>query len=204
MKIWKFYYIGDLKDIFHSYEVDSAGRIKWKKKREELLENQYPLYAYTSEKELAQLFQIERNMNHFVLKKEHMDKDEYKHEFIKNNPNGYLQMYTLTTRSKKEREDGKMMESVVMPITQFERMEITDFDISFYLGDDFNIPKPKKYLKIFKQEMFQALRTLGYEFILYLGSTSDNSFEPDENVIEVFEGYDELTLLCKNFRGTFL
>lgn len=200
MKVWGFFYTGDLDEILHSFTFYTDNKTgKMNKSDTLLLDNKYPLYGITDSKKIAEIFEQERNMKNFIKKTFKMDKEDYIDYIDHYAQNAILEITPLTTKSNNEKE---IIEVVT---TSFERLEINDFDIQYVVGNDFYKKSPNKYLKIFKKEYRNLLSRLGYEFLLYINSPYDeNDDYSDIYESSIFEGYDELNLLLREFRGTFV
>lgn len=73
----------------------------------------YTLYAYTDTKELADLFELFRDMSKFKKKKKELTKDEI-HYLASNETDKYMKMTTLEIYDKNKKVYGNMKTAITM------------------------------------------------------------------------------------------
>ena len=196
MKLYKVYYTGKLEDIFHTFEVDKHGELI--DKEIPTIKGKYPLYGFTVEKKLMKKFLNQRNRDRFILKSKEIDSDDYS-MYLNRYRNQSLKLEKLLTRT-----DDKEIKYIPMVITEYENLEINDFDIEFILQDLSPIPvvNSRKYFNVFHKPYQKILKMLCFN--VYLGlEAPDSKFDIDDDFSRI-DGYDEINLLLKTFRGTFI
>lgn len=152
MKVYKFFKIPDENDD-----------------RDATLEQKYPLYAITNNKEMADRFKHDRNMKKFIYKKhKHVTKEEYA-EMCNEDRGSVLELYEATTIFKNQHTRKNAIKKKIL-MTFYERQMLEEIDS--YLDDESfwrSMPYPlifkKKYvnmLEVFQYMTYYKLMTVEY------------------------------------------
>jgi len=140
MKIYKFFKIPD--------EDDNNG----------CLEERYPLYAITNNKDLANRFKHDRNMKKFICKThKHITKEEYA-EMCNEDRGSVLELYEAITIFKNQHTKKNSTKTNIL-ITYYERQMIEEMDS--YLADE-SFWRQMPYPLIFKNRYVKMLDVFQY------------------------------------------
>lgn len=186
MKIYKFYYKADIKDI--SVECDDGSILN----TDDYIQHKYPLYAFTNKKKLYKEFKEERNMDNFIIIKNDIDKEDFA-DFAECNRNAYIEKSTLKVKD----ENGKVYD-MDFATTTYENIVIDEMDIEYIMGSPADF---MPYL-IFNDEIVKALKVLNYPFFykLITGVALEEKYD-DYDQVDVTN--NDFEILCSQFSGTF-
>ena len=182
MKLYRFYYKADMKDISH--DIKDAGD------KEEYLKNKYPLYAFTTDKKTYKEFKKDRNMDNFIITKTNIDKEDYV-DYATTYRDQLLDIYVVTTRGK----DGYPTE-IEIPVTSYEHLVIDDFNYDYFIGEE-SVGVP---YEIYNDKIVKALSILQYPFFYSMVHEVDDY---DDSYDQPPIASDEVEILISQFYGTF-
>lgn len=175
--------------------------------------NLWILYANTTKKKVAKLFQETRNMKKFRVQKKKMTKEEYKAFLNHHRSTSLYDDCTLITKGEPNylSSNGNEYHEVAVPCTQFEYSIIEcEEEFSSILIDELDERMQEHrdtFSILFKcgtkkvRRVLMRLRIKKFlDVIDYL--YSDDNFK-DESFGECFNGLDELYIIIKYFGDTF-
>ena len=157
MKIYKYYIIP---------EEDSADR-------------KYELYAFTSIKDYAERFELERDMKRF-LKGDvtDIDKEDYM-EFANNNRGNLLDEFSYESTGVKE-DNSIVVDTVYVLSTYNEYQECKgDSAGDYILAPDLFENAP--YIKVFSKSIIKSLKVLEYSSLYKLLSTKPKLYDDNDD-----------------------
>lgn len=158
-----------------------------------------PIYAYSDNKEIAELFESTRNMEIFIKKKKNLSVKEI-HELCKIHTKQYLKIRKLTTKSP----NYKKVE-VPMAITTSEELvfDAHTLKISYDIWCHTNLVQPK----IFTRPIRELLNKIKYDYIYHTGMSDKNKSDILDDIDPLdFKhanmSLDELSIFLNIFKTT--
>lgn len=200
MKIYKFYYKGNIDDssILHPSsmmdedwdELDDHGNMKAKTK--------YPLYAWTNIKKYSKEFKKTRNMDKFIMISSEVSREELEYLYT-NYQDLVLNRYEFMTRTT-DNEGFNDSKGIELVATQFEYLSSTE-DHDMVMMEDSEFWEGSLPIQCYNKKIQKALMILSYPLLrnlyykVYNGVIDDGFNYPDIAI-------DELNVFIYNFRET--
>lgn len=184
MKVWRFYKIPGNGDIDHLS-----------------LEDKYPLYAFTTNKDLAKSFMESRDMKKFIKRASKMETEEYQ-KLAEHNRLCELKEHTFTTFRHKYTEKEERI-GVSLAVTLNESCIIEDTPLMIQSEEFWDNLKPWGNPELFCKDLQDALISLDY-WLNYQIYNGDTMIDPDESSYAAANWWvDELEQLISLFHELF-
>jgi hypothetical protein len=148
------------------------------------LQNTYPLYAVTTSKKKADLFEKSRDPSFFIKKVSHVDR-ETGLDYINKYRGNYLEWMSLNTFESVNNKKNNTTIYVLM--TDIERTSVYNIIESDYICE-YCVINPD----IFKNKMFTCLSIIGYSMLYVINNKYKTSYKiEDSDIIDIDMDIDE-------------
>ena len=174
MKVYKFFKIPDENDRKNTH-----------------IEERYPLYAITNDKELAKRFKHDRNMKKFIYKKHtQVTREEYI-EMCNIYRGAVLESHKVTTIFKNQHtKENAIEKEILMTYNEYQMLDT----LGSYLEDDVywqSVPFPL----IFKKKYVKMLKDFEYITFYSLMNTETMPYHLAEKLSKYIEDYSGPSIL---------
>ncbi len=158
------------------------------------------VFAYTTDKKCAKMFELQRNMKLFKKEKKEVTKKEYNEfvRYMKDNGDRYLDIYKYTFYSNGEKLNKKMA------LSKTEKQRIDGRKMMLEINISKNCWYPPE---IFNDDIYKALEVLKYnDLSKFIGSYPHRAFSTNNdknvNTIEDVIKINDLELVIEVIGGT--